>query len=189
MGRGDSVNYIDVPGLRALAQPGPRSPALCGAFVAAPRIHDAADLRGNIWLLLHDALVAIGDGSLPREVLMQASEWLHRTARQHVPPQFRDSFLGRNAVNRKLLLLSLRASIAPPGAWRRGSWKGPTALASGRRRYRSRLRAFKAFFSTDARPAWDAQPRAAHRSMLLPENANSKKVKLSSITARVLPLK
>ena len=72
--------------------------------------------RGSIWLSLHDALAATGDAALAREVLMQASEWIHHTARRHVPPQFRDSFLSRNAINRKLLLLSIRAAIAPPGA-------------------------------------------------------------------------
>ena len=66
--------------------------------------------RGGIWLLLHDTLTAIGDVATAREVLLQASEWLHRTARRSVPPAFRDSFLARNAVNRELLLLATRAS-------------------------------------------------------------------------------
>ena len=38
---------------------------------------------------------------------------LPRTARQNVPAPFRDAFLGRNAVNRELLLRAIRASIAP----------------------------------------------------------------------------
>jgi hypothetical protein len=69
--------------------------------------------RGGIWLLLHDTLTAMGDTGTAREVLLQASEWLHHTARKHVPPAFRDSFLGRNAVNRELLVRALRADIAP----------------------------------------------------------------------------
>jgi tetratricopeptide (TPR) repeat protein len=69
--------------------------------------------RGGIWLLLHNALVAAGDAPTAREVLLQAGEWLHHTARRSVPPAFRDSFLARNAINRELLLLATRAAIAP----------------------------------------------------------------------------
>jgi hypothetical protein len=69
--------------------------------------------RGGIWLLLHGTLAALGDAAAAREVLLQASEWLHRTARRDVPAPFRDSFLGRNAVNRELLVLAIRADIAP----------------------------------------------------------------------------
>jgi hypothetical protein len=67
--------------------------------------------RGGIWLLLHNVLAAVGDRSTAREVLLQASEWLHRTARENVPPAYRDSFLARNAVNRELLLRAMRADI------------------------------------------------------------------------------
>jgi DNA-binding SARP family transcriptional activator len=69
--------------------------------------------RGAIWLALHDVLTAVGDATTARDLLLQASEWLHRTARQDVPAPFRDSFLGRNAVNRELLLRAMRGSIAP----------------------------------------------------------------------------
>jgi hypothetical protein len=69
--------------------------------------------RGAIWLTLHDVLTALGDATTARDVLLQASEWLHRTARQNVPAPFRDAFLGRNAVNRELVLRAMRASIAP----------------------------------------------------------------------------
>ncbi len=69
--------------------------------------------RGGIWLLLHNTLAAIGDIATAREVLLQAAEWLHHTARRSVPPAFRDSFLARNAINRELLLLATRAAIAP----------------------------------------------------------------------------
>jgi tetratricopeptide (TPR) repeat protein len=69
--------------------------------------------RASIWLLLYNVLTAIGDGATAREVLLQASEWLHHTAHRNVPPEFRDSFLARNAVNRELMLLSIRAAIAP----------------------------------------------------------------------------
>jgi tetratricopeptide (TPR) repeat protein len=67
--------------------------------------------RGGIWLSLHDTLVAAGDASGAHEVLLQAGEWLHHTARCNVPPEFRDSFLARNAVNRALVLLSTKATV------------------------------------------------------------------------------
>ena len=69
--------------------------------------------RGAVWLLLHRVLAEAGDAAGAREVLLQAGEWLHHTARRFVPPEFRDSFLSRNAVNRELLLLAARATIAP----------------------------------------------------------------------------
>jgi DNA-binding SARP family transcriptional activator len=70
--------------------------------------------RGIIFLRLHDVLSAVGDAEAAREVLLQACEWLHRTARQNVPSAYRDSFLSRNAVNRELLLRALRADIPSP---------------------------------------------------------------------------
>jgi hypothetical protein len=65
--------------------------------------------RGSIWLLLHDVLGAAADAATARDVLLQASEWVHHTARQ-VPPALRDSFLARNAVNRELLLRAMRVA-------------------------------------------------------------------------------
>jgi tetratricopeptide (TPR) repeat protein len=70
--------------------------------------------RGIIFLILHDVLSDVEDAEAAREVLLQACEWLHRTARHNVPPAYRDSFLGRNAVNRELLLRALRANIPAP---------------------------------------------------------------------------
>jgi tetratricopeptide (TPR) repeat protein len=70
--------------------------------------------RGIVFLRLNDVLSAVGDAEAAREVLLQSCEWLHRTARHDVPPAYRDSFLGRNAVNRELLLRALRADIASP---------------------------------------------------------------------------
>jgi tetratricopeptide (TPR) repeat protein len=70
--------------------------------------------RGIIFLALHDVLSAVGDAEAAREVLLQACEWLHGTARHNVPPAYRDSFLARNAVNRELLLRALRADISSP---------------------------------------------------------------------------
>ncbi|HEU0203387.1 MAG TPA: hypothetical protein VFR86_23510 [Burkholderiaceae bacterium] len=68
--------------------------------------------RGSIWLSLHNTLTALGDTATAREVLLQAGEWLHPAARS-VPPEFRDSFFARNAVNRQLMLLATKAAIAP----------------------------------------------------------------------------
>jgi DNA-binding SARP family transcriptional activator len=68
--------------------------------------------RGVVWLVLYRVLAAAGDNASVREVLLQAGEWLHQTARRFVPPEFRESFLSRNAVNRELLLQAARAMIA-----------------------------------------------------------------------------
>jgi hypothetical protein len=65
-----------------------------------------------VWLLLYRVLAAAGDDASVREMLLQAGEWLHQTARRFVPAQFRDSFLSRNAVNRELLRQAARATIS-----------------------------------------------------------------------------
>ena len=85
-----------------------RSYWFTGSEPTAPLVY-----RGAVWLLLHRVLAEAGDAAGAREVLLQAGEWLHHTARRFVPPEFRDSFLSRNAVNRELLLLAARATIAP----------------------------------------------------------------------------
>jgi len=38
--------------------------------------------------------------------------WVETTAREHVPDEFRDSFLNRNPVNRELLRAASRGRLA-----------------------------------------------------------------------------
>ena len=90
-----------------------RGPALRTARLAPAGADGAARLS---WRRLAAAAPRARGGRrrrAAREVLLQAGEWLHHTARRFVPPEFRDSFLSRNAVNRELLLLAARATIAP----------------------------------------------------------------------------
>lgn len=57
---------------------------------------------GEVWLVAVDSLEAAGD---PRAgaVLRTAAAWIAATAQGHVPAEFRDSFLNRNAANRSLM--------------------------------------------------------------------------------------
>ncbi len=43
-----------------------------------------------------------------RQLVARGTAWLRETAERHVPPEFRDSFLNRNAVNLELQRLALR---------------------------------------------------------------------------------
>ena len=43
-----------------------------------------------------------------RQIVARGTAWLRDTAERRVPPEFRDSFLNRNAVNRELLRLATR---------------------------------------------------------------------------------
>jgi tetratricopeptide (TPR) repeat protein len=63
--------------------------------------------RVEVWLAAQRAL-ATTDPALAAAVLAKASAWLERTARDHVPEPFRDSFMHRNPVNRELLSLAQR---------------------------------------------------------------------------------
>jgi hypothetical protein len=43
------------------------------------------------------------DAALARAIAHHAADWIFRTAAQHVPPAYRDSFLHRNPFNAFLL--------------------------------------------------------------------------------------
>lgn len=63
--------------------------------------------RGDIWLAAYRALAAVDDPHA-QDVLKSAVAWIRQVAEQAVPPEFRDSFLNRNPVNRELLTLATR---------------------------------------------------------------------------------
>jgi hypothetical protein len=69
---------------------------------------------GEVWLAAAEALHAAGDTRLV-ELLRQASAWIGRAAQDHVPEQFRDSFLNRNPFNRELIAMAGRHGIGSPG--------------------------------------------------------------------------
>lgn len=61
--------------------------------------------RGRVWLAAARAFTA-ADDARTRGLVQQATQWVQASALQHVPAEFRDSFLRRNAVNRALLALA-----------------------------------------------------------------------------------
>ena len=66
--------------------------------------------RGEIWRDAAEGLATTAPDE--REaVLRTAAAWIHATAREHVPVEFRDSFLHRNPVNRELLTLASKLRL------------------------------------------------------------------------------
>jgi tetratricopeptide (TPR) repeat protein len=61
--------------------------------------------RAEVWLAAAQALESV-DAPRARRVLEEAQQWVKATAAGRVPPEFRDSFLHRNPVNRELLALA-----------------------------------------------------------------------------------
>lgn len=52
------------------------------------------------WWVMHRAMTAVGRIEAASEALRRAADWIDATAQAHVPPEFRDSFTQRVAVNR-----------------------------------------------------------------------------------------
>ncbi len=67
----------------------------------------------EVWSIGHEVLAAGGDASGAAALLARAVEWIEQTALRHVPTTYRDSFLHRNPVNRRLLTAASRAVSAP----------------------------------------------------------------------------
>ncbi|MGH8797435.1 MAG: tetratricopeptide repeat protein, partial [Caldimonas sp.] len=65
---------------------------------------------GEVWLAAATCLDAAHDPRLAG-VLEHAIGWIGSTARDHVPEEFRDSFLNRNAANRELIAMAVRHRI------------------------------------------------------------------------------
>lgn len=59
------------------------------------------------WLQCIDAQMAAGESTAALQTLAMAREWILEKALPHVPEPFRESFLVRNPVNRRLLALRL----------------------------------------------------------------------------------
>ncbi len=60
------------------------------------------------WLVAAQALAALGREAEARRAVDDGLAWVREVHDQHVPPEFRDSFLHRNPVNRELLALAAR---------------------------------------------------------------------------------
>jgi len=72
-------------------------------------IEPTSNYRALVWLIAARALQG-SDAPFACRVVQQAAHWLHESARERVPPEFRDSFLHRNPVNRDLLALAARST-------------------------------------------------------------------------------
>ena len=73
----------------------------------------AADMYlPDAWSIGHDVLAANGDAGGATALLARATDWIEQTALRHVPPTYRDSFLHRNPVNRRLLTAASRSGNA-----------------------------------------------------------------------------
>jgi DNA-binding SARP family transcriptional activator len=76
--------------------------------------------RGELWLHCARALLAARDEAQGLATLAQGEQWVLATAREHLPEEFRDSFLHRNACNAALLAMASRARGGQPAqaiAW------------------------------------------------------------------------
>jgi len=77
--------------------------------------YDPDDLyRGEVWWEAYRALAAAGDPGATA-ALRSGVEWVAMVCRDHVPAEFRDSFLNRNVVNREMLARARRERLALSG--------------------------------------------------------------------------
>jgi DNA-binding SARP family transcriptional activator len=65
----------------------------------------------EVWWFAHAALHRAGDPASAGP-LCRARDWIHDVAEHHVPPDFRDSFLHRNPINRQVLETARRLRLA-----------------------------------------------------------------------------
>lgn len=78
------------------------------ALATAEEFGLVASYRGELWLHAAAALLASGDREHGLAVLGQGLAWVDETLRDHVPPEFHESFLHRNPVNVQLRALAAR---------------------------------------------------------------------------------
>lgn len=69
---------------------------------------------GELWLAVARVFDAVGRRAAARDLLAQGRRYLLTLHDDHVPAQFRDSFLHRNPINRELLTLATQHAL-PPG--------------------------------------------------------------------------
>ena len=104
--------------LSAAAGPSPAAVESAEAALAlAATSHPDELYRGELWLLAGRAFERSGDTTRAGELFAAGARWVHEVTQQHVPAEFKDSFLTRNAVNRELLAAARRAAqhaLAPP---------------------------------------------------------------------------
>lgn len=84
-----------------------RQDALC-ALTLATEVDLVQSYRVELWLHCARALQAAGDTAHAAAVLAEGQAWVRRTAAEHVPDEFRESFLHRNPTNAALLAMVVR---------------------------------------------------------------------------------
>ena len=74
-----------------------------------PHCHPSDLYLAEAWWVAYQALEADPQRrGKAREALQRGTAWIRDVAARHVPDEFRDSFLNRNAVNRSLLASATR---------------------------------------------------------------------------------
>jgi tetratricopeptide (TPR) repeat protein len=84
-------------------------PHIEAALRLAPDFEMDSMYRGELWLAAYRTYSAIGDHGHAQRMLEVGCAWVREVAERNVPPEFRDSFLNRNPVNRQLLTSRSRA--------------------------------------------------------------------------------
>ncbi len=104
---------VRAAGIAAELDPGTAGQHAHAALALSQRRQSTMLLPAELWLHCARALHAAGDTAQAQRLLATGRAWLRRTARDHVPEPFRDSFLQRNPVNRDLLALANRLADRP----------------------------------------------------------------------------
>jgi hypothetical protein len=73
------------------------------ALAQFPEFDPIGLYRACIWWTGYRVLDRAGDKAAALDCLRAGRDWIESTAREHVPDEFRDTFLEGNEVNRKLL--------------------------------------------------------------------------------------
>jgi hypothetical protein len=99
--------------LHAAAAHAERARALLAADRDSDEAVTAADLSdAEGWLMLGRAYAAVGRAVDAADAFARGARWVAQTARNHVAPEFRASFLHRNPVHRDLLAAAARDQLA-----------------------------------------------------------------------------
>jgi DNA-binding SARP family transcriptional activator len=72
------------------------------AWATPPEVTPSVMYRGQLWRAMIEVLDG-QDAALCQRITRTATDWLFRTAADHIPPAFRESFLHRNPANAFLL--------------------------------------------------------------------------------------
>ncbi|MES2101288.1 MAG: AAA family ATPase [Pseudomonadota bacterium] len=102
--------HVRAAGIAAGVDPALAARHAHAALALAERRQSTTLLPAELWLHCGRALQAAGETSEARRLMATGRDWVQRTAREHVPAAFRDSFVNRNPVNRELLALASRST-------------------------------------------------------------------------------